>query len=81
MYETEGLHGFMDIPYGFAALTYNAVGKSDKATEYAEKALRAVRMKDGDTTRNGDIWKEFLDGGAQEHWSYRKRVKGSGKGR
>ena len=30
LYEKEGLHGFMDTAYGYAALTWSAVGNREK---------------------------------------------------
>ncbi|KAF2185295.1 SET domain-containing protein [Zopfia rhizophila CBS 207.26] len=72
LYRKEGLEGFLDIPYGFAALAYNAVGDSERATKYAEKAVDAILMKDGPWTPNLRIWNEMLQD-PKTHWSYRRR--------
>jgi hypothetical protein len=77
LYEQEGLQGFMDIPYGFAALAYSAVGDGQGARAYAEKAKRAVLMKDGRWSENLRIWEGMLEEegeGVEGHWSWRRRV-------
>ncbi|KAF2637936.1 SET domain-containing protein [Massarina eburnea CBS 473.64] len=73
LYRDEGLEGFMDVPYGFAALAYNAVGDEDMAREYAGKALELGLMKDGSWTISAQIWREMLKG-PSGHWSYRMRM-------
>jgi hypothetical protein len=74
MYEDEGLQGFMDIPYGFAALAYSAVGNEKEAVRYAEMARRAVLMKDGMWSGNLGIWESMLREGVEVHWSWGQRV-------
>ncbi|KAF1941812.1 SET domain-containing protein [Clathrospora elynae] len=74
LHRTEGLEGFMDISYGFAALAYNAVGDAEAAKQYAEKAREAVLMKDGAWADNLRIWEEMLGEGVEGHWSWRRRV-------
>jgi hypothetical protein len=61
----------MDIPYGFAALAYNAVGETEKAVEYAALAVEAVLMKDGEWAPNLRIWRELVQDPGK-HWSYRR---------
>ncbi|KAF2680049.1 hypothetical protein K458DRAFT_312782, partial [Lentithecium fluviatile CBS 122367] len=73
LYREEGLEGFMDIPYGFAALAYNAVGDTEMARKYAELAEEAVLMKDGEWAPNLRIWRE-VKGKPEGHWSYRRGV-------
>jgi hypothetical protein len=72
LYRDEGLEGFMDIPYGFASLAYNAVGDSKKAEKYAKRAKEAILMKDGKWSPNFRIWVELL-GDSKGHWSYKRR--------
>ncbi|ORY06529.1 hypothetical protein BCR34DRAFT_590600 [Clohesyomyces aquaticus] len=72
LYRDEGLEGFLDIPYGFAALAYNAVGDSNKAEKYAKAAQEAILMKDGPWTANMQIWNEMLEN-PKRHWSFRAR--------
>lgn len=72
LYRKEGLEGFLDIPYGFAALAYNAVGDTKKAVKYAELAKELILMKDGPWTPNLQIWEEMLRG-PKDHWSYKRR--------
>ena len=73
IYRGEGLEGFLDTAYGFAALAYSAVGGKGKAVEYAEKAKEAILMKDGVWTENWRIWEEVI-GDVEAHWSWRRRV-------
>ncbi|EOA82339.1 uncharacterized protein SETTUDRAFT_96933 [Exserohilum turcica Et28A] len=73
LYEEEGLEGFMDMAYGFAALAYSAVGDANMAMLYAEKAKEAILMKDGKWTRNLAIWDSLMED-LQEHWSWRRRL-------
>lgn len=73
MHRDEGLEGFMDMAYGFAALAYNAAGESKKAVRFAEKAKEAILMKDGKWAPNLQLWNEVL-ADPKKHWSYRRRV-------
>jgi hypothetical protein len=73
LHRDEGLEGFMDVAYGFAALAYNAVGKRKEALIYAEKAKDAILMKDGVWSENLRIWKSLIGEGDQ-HWSWRRRL-------
>lgn len=73
MYRKEGLEGFLDVPYGFAALAYNAVGDTEKATMYAEKAKEAILLKDGKWSPNLGLWEEVL-AGPERHWSFERRM-------
>ncbi|KAF1828636.1 SET domain-containing protein [Decorospora gaudefroyi] len=74
LYCDEGLQGFMDAAYGFAALAYGAVGDADAAVRYAGLAREAIEMKDGRGVPNFGLWEGFLEGGARAHWSWRRRV-------
>lgn len=73
LYHQEGLEGFLDVPYGFAALAYNAVGESEHAEKYASKAKEAILMKDGVWSQNLGLWNELLEN-PRKHWSYRRRI-------
>jgi hypothetical protein len=73
LHRDEGLEGFMDVAYGFAALAYNAAGDEEIAVEYAQKAKQAVLMKDGRWSANLKIWEELLSD-VRGHWSWRRRV-------
>jgi hypothetical protein len=72
LYRKEGLDGFLDIPYGFAALAYNAIGDTKKAAKYAEQAREMILLKDGPWTQNLQIWNELLKD-PKKHWSYKRR--------
>jgi hypothetical protein len=73
LHRDEGLEGFMDMAYGFAALAYSAVGDEEGAVEYARRARQAVLMKDGRWSGNLRIWEEMLRG-VRGHWSWKRRV-------
>jgi len=64
----------MDIAYGFAALAFSAAGKAERARFYAERARRAVLMKDGRWSENFGIWEGMLRGGVEGHWSWGRKV-------
>ena len=73
LYRKEGLEGFLDMPYGFASLAYNAVGNSKKAEKYAGLAKEIILIKDGPWTPNMQIWEDVLKD-STAHWSYRRRL-------
>ncbi|KAH6860622.1 hypothetical protein BKA58DRAFT_391850 [Alternaria rosae] len=73
IYRGEGLEGFMDVAYGFAALAHSAVGDAEKAVDFAKKAQEAILMKDGMWTENWKIWEELI-GDVEAHWSWRRRL-------
>lgn len=72
LFRKEGLEGFLDIPYGFAALAYNAVGDSKKAEKYAQQAREIILLKDGPWTRNMELWNELIMD-PKKHWSFQRR--------
>lgn len=72
-YRDEGLEGFMDIPYGFAALAYNAVGDTETAIEYARLAEELILMKDGKWAPNLRMYQELLED-PKQHWSFERRL-------
>ncbi|KIW72320.1 hypothetical protein PV04_00523 [Phialophora macrospora] len=47
LYKAEGLDGFLDSAYGYAALAYNSVGSTRGAMKYAKLAAEATRLKYG----------------------------------
>ena len=73
LYRDEGLEGFMDVGYGFAALAYSAVGDETNAGLYAEKAREAILMKEGRWAPNLKMY-ETLIGDLKGHWSWRRRL-------
>lgn len=73
LYRDKGLEGFMDTPYGFAALAYSAVGDEGMAVRYAEKAREAVLLKDGEWVESLGIWEEMIRD-VRGHWSWNRRV-------
>ncbi|KAE8870064.1 hypothetical protein PTNB29_00408 [Pyrenophora teres f. teres] len=77
LYRSEGLEGFMDLAYGYAALAYSAVGDRDMALRYAELAKEAILLKDGKWVANFGVWEELI-GNVDGHWSWMMR-KGGGE--
>ncbi|KAL5114689.1 hypothetical protein ACEQ8H_007423 [Pleosporales sp. CAS-2024a] len=73
LHRDEGLEGFMDIAYGFAALAYSAAGDKAGATSYAQKARQAILMKDGSWSANYRIWEDMLKD-VHAHWSWQRRM-------
>ncbi|KAF2018542.1 SET domain-containing protein [Aaosphaeria arxii CBS 175.79] len=73
IYRQEGLEGFLTIPYGFAALAYNAVGDTKKAIKYANLAKELTLMKDGMWSANLGMYEDILKD-ARAHWSYNRRL-------
>ncbi|KPI38103.1 SET domain-containing protein 5 [Cyphellophora attinorum] len=76
LYQTLKLEGFINTAYGHAALTYNSLGDSGKATMYARKALEAAKLRHGPAelgSRAVTVWEEFLEEGAWAHWSWNRR--------
>lgn len=75
LYAAQGLEGFMNTAYGHAALAYNSVGESGRATAYARRARDVARRRHGGTgARAVAVWEEFLEMGAWKHWSWRRRM-------
>ena len=72
LYRKEGLEGFLDIAYGYAALAYNAVGDAAKANKFAKLAAEALNFKEGPNGRDMEMWKE-LTANPKHHWSWRWR--------
>ncbi|KAJ9501435.1 hypothetical protein H2202_003229 [Exophiala xenobiotica] len=72
LYKQEGLDGFLDTAYGYAALTYNAVGSVRGAKKYAKLAAEAAAMKYGPSHSDVNVWKE-LERDPQGHVSWRRR--------
>lgn len=72
IYRKDGLEGFLDVPYGLAALAYNAVGDSRKAEKYANQAAEIMLIKDGPWTPNLQAMVE-LSKNPKQHWSFNRR--------
>lgn len=74
LYEQEGLQGFLDIPYGHAALAANAAGNIEAARSWARKAKIAVLRKDGKDASALQVWESLL-ADARGHWSFARRAR------
>ena len=68
----QGFDGFLDTAYGYAALAYNAVGDAKEAKRYAELAIEAIVLKDGQGTKDWAMWKEMVQD-PKKHWSWKYR--------
>jgi hypothetical protein len=75
LYEEEGLEGFLDTAYGYAALTYNAVGDARGAKKYAGLAADAIALREGPGAPDFRTWKEMIEN-PEGHWSWRRRNSG-----
>ena len=73
LHEEEGLQGFMDEAYGYAAVAYNAVGDADTAVMYAEMAFEAVRLRHGPGGESWLMWQAFQED-STKHWSWESKV-------
>ncbi|KAL1884398.1 hypothetical protein Plec18167_001986 [Paecilomyces lecythidis] len=73
LYRQERLDGFLDTAFGYAALTYNAVGNSVQAKKYAKLAAESGTMKDGPDAANVRAMKELVKDPGR-HWSWRRRL-------
>jgi hypothetical protein len=72
LYKELGLDGFLDSAYGYATLTYNAIGDARGAVKYANLAAEAVALKDGLGAADFRMWNELIDN-SKEHWSWKWR--------
>lgn len=73
IYLDEGLEGFMDVPYGFAALAFNAVRDDETAVEYAKRAKELILLKDGEWAPNLAMMEDILRD-PRAHWSFGRRL-------
>jgi len=69
LYKQDGLDGFLDAAYGYAALTYNAVGDAEQARQYAGLAAESVIMRYGRAAIDLGMWKE-VEEWPEGHWSW-----------
>jgi hypothetical protein len=72
LYKEQGLDSFLNLAYGYAALTYNAIGDARRARKYANLAAEAVALKDGPGAADFRMLNEVVDN-PKEHWSWRWR--------
>ncbi|KIX08681.1 uncharacterized protein Z518_03338 [Rhinocladiella mackenziei CBS 650.93] len=80
LHEQEGLQGFVDTPYGHAALAYASLQQEGPAMMYAEKALRALRLRFGPAGGgNEGVWEGILTQGIKGHWSWGRRLRKNGR--
>jgi hypothetical protein len=73
LHAKEGLQGFMDDAYGYAAVAYNAVGHADTTVKYAEMAFGAVRLRHGPGGESWLMWQTFQED-STKHWSWKRKV-------
>ena len=72
LYKEQGLDSFLNLAYGYAALTYNAIGDARRAKKYANLAAEAVALKDGTEATDFKMW-NGMTANPKEHWSWRWR--------
>lgn len=68
-YKEEGFEAFLDVPYGYAALAYNAIGDPAKAGRYATLAAD-VLFSHGRIEDSGYAEWEELASNPEIHWSW-----------
>lgn len=72
IYKSEGLDGFLDVPYGHAALMYSAVGDAEGVVKYARLARKAVGLKEGIGKGDWNFWGK-VENDPTGHWSWNRR--------
>ncbi|KIW88631.1 uncharacterized protein Z519_10677 [Cladophialophora bantiana CBS 173.52] len=77
LYREEGLDGYLDPAYCYAALMYSAVGSARGARKYTELAIKAIELRLGPGAPDLPAWRDMLDD-PTKHWSWMVR-KGGGK--
>ncbi|KIW10147.1 hypothetical protein PV08_11108 [Exophiala spinifera] len=78
LHNEEGLEGFLDTPFGHAALAYAGLKQEKPAMLYAKKALKALRLRFGPAGgANAEVWEGILRDGIRKHWSWGKRLGGN----
>ena len=73
IYEEQGLHGFLEDAYGFAAVTYNGVGDAERARNFTRLALEAAKHQNGPHASNLGLYHELL-ADPKRHWSWRYKT-------
>ena len=71
-FRDEGLDAFLDVAYGHAVLTYNALGDAKNAIKYAKLAADAVKMTNGPHAQDYRLWYEIM-ASPERHWSWKYR--------
>ncbi|RFU32455.1 hypothetical protein B7463_g3890, partial [Scytalidium lignicola] len=74
LYEKLRLHAFMDTAYGYAALTYSAVGNVKKTKKFGELAMEASGIRLGKSGQDYVMWEEMRRS-PENHWSWRRRLR------
>lgn len=72
VYQDEGLDGYIDPAYCYAALTYNSVGSSRGAQKYIKLALEANKLRLGPTAPDLGACNGMAEN-PEGHWSWRLR--------
>ncbi|RDW70391.1 hypothetical protein BP5796_08788 [Coleophoma crateriformis] len=74
LYELEKLHAAVATGHMFASMAYNAIGDTDRAKQFAERALKAGMVNSGVNGGNSDVddMRAMLRD-AESHWSYLAR--------
>jgi len=74
LYEKEHVHAAKGTGHMFAALAYNAVGRTKEARKHAKMAIEAGMVNSGSQSREDDAKEmEGLIKTPREHWSYMAR--------
>ena len=62
LYEGDGLHAFMEMPYSYAANVYTLLNQVEEAKKYARLTARAMGISKGEGHDDAIRWREIADG-------------------
>jgi len=78
LYQDQGLDGYLDPAYCYAALMYSSVGSVKGARKYVDLAVEAIELRLASDANQEDlrVWKEMRRDPSR-HWSWKARKKQS----
>ncbi|KIW78123.1 hypothetical protein Z517_07956 [Fonsecaea pedrosoi CBS 271.37] len=79
LHRDEGLEGYLDPAYCYAALMYSAVGSLRGAQKYLALAIEAIELRLGPGAPDLPAWRAMLDDPTR-HWSWMVRKRGEASG-
>ncbi|OAL40158.1 hypothetical protein AYO20_00578 [Fonsecaea nubica] len=79
LHRDEGLEGYLDPAYCYAALMYSAVGSLRGAQKYLPLAIEAIELRLGPGAPDLPAWRAMLDDPTR-HWSWMVRKRGAASG-
>lgn len=61
------------MPFGFASLVSNSLGREEKAVMYAQSAKEAVERRYGPNAADFAMWQSIIED-PRGHWSWNYRM-------